>query len=242
MANDFPKYSYTDEMASPRQLGIRRDGSFDSIMRAVGGMNYYSDSIGFGSPTGFAKMNNMTQRPMGIRFFTKTGMQCSNGADMYEYVDTVPKGNLLGKRVTEEMRAMGLPTMQGLAPGILEDATSALNPVPLIQAATGSGYARCKKVTLPVGDSYGNVRSSYDRANVWIKEPTKNIGQLPHQTRWVFDSWISMEDWDNEPKLYNRGDVPITEGFSNPLHSSQIAAGVLITLLAIGVAASIAKK
>ncbi len=242
MASDFPKYSFTDEMASPRQLGIRRDGSFGSIMRAVAGMNYYSDSIGFGTATGFAKMSDMGQLPMGIRFFTKTGMQCSNGADMYEYVDTIPKGNLMGKRVTEEMRAMGLPTMQGLAPGILEDAVSALNPAPLLKAATGSGYAKCRKVTLPVGDSYGNVRSNYDNNNVWIKEPTKQIRGSPHQTRWIFDSWISMDDWDKEPKIYTRGEIPNPEGFENPMNTPQIAAGVLMALLAIGVAATIAKK
>ena len=211
-SGDFPKYSYVDEMATPRELGISRDGSFDGIQRATAGINYYADTIGFGTATSLAKMSGMQQSPLGVRFFTKTGITCSNGANMYEYVDTIPKGDSLGPRVTNELRAMGLPQMQGLAPGIMEDAVNALDFRPMMMAAAGSGYAQCKKVTLPVGDGKGRVKSAFDANNVWIKDPYTMKGGRPHQTRWVFDKWISMEEWDAAPKT-QAPDAQVKEGF-----------------------------
>ena len=211
---DIPNYSYADEMMSPREIGVRRDGSFGGISRAAAGINYYADTIGFGTSTTFAKGAGMQQEPLGIRFFTNTGMTCSNGAPMYEYVDTVTKGTLVGKRVNNELRMMNLPQLRGLAPGILEDAMSALDPRPLLGAVAGSGYPKCKQVTLPVGDLNGSTKSRFDPSNVWIRDPvtmTKTSASegrtLPHQTRWVFDSWISKEDFDAATKEAGEGFV-----------------------------------
>lgn len=224
-----PKYSFADELKAPSELGIGRDGSFDGIMRAVGGVNYYVDAIGFGESTMIAKNMGMTQTPLGIRYFMKTGQTCSNGADMYEYISTVPSG-LPGRMGGEIKRAMGVD-FRGLAPGIMEDAVGALNPLPLFKAVTGSGYAKCKKVTLPVGDTRGNVRSSYDPNNVWITDNYKvRDGMGPSQTRWVFDSFIGMEEYDATPKTEQSGVLP--EGFQNP--GANITAGVLFATLCIG--------
>jgi hypothetical protein len=216
-----PNYSYADEMMSPRQIGIKRGGNFDDIMRAVAGVNYYADVIGFGESTVYAKSQNMQQTPLGIRYFLDTGSTCSNGAKMYEYVDTVPKG--LGGRVGEEMKAMGLPELKGLGPGIVEDAASALNPVPLMNTLVRGGYAKCKQVTLPVGDAQGRLASQYKPNEPWIQGPTKMVGGKPHQTRWIFDDWISAEDYDATPKT--------AEGFTVSLKTSQVAAVVLLGTL-----------
>ncbi len=233
IASEFPQYSYADELASPRELGIAvdPDGSFDSIMRAVGGINYYSDAIAFGDSTVFAKQQGMTQKPLGIRFFAKTGATCSNGADMYEYVDNIPKG--IGGRVGTEMEAMGLPNLRGMGPGILEDAVSSLNPVPLLNAAVNGGYAKCKQVQLPVGDSSGRVASRFAPDKPWIKDPVKMVNGVPHQTRWVLDKWISQNDYDKEPKT-RKGKG---EGFQSRMESlktSQVAATVLLVALVGG--------
>ena len=221
-----PNYSYADEMMSPRELGIKRDGSFDSIMRAVGGINYYADAVGFGESTVYAKSQNMQQSPLGIRYFLDTGATCSNGAKMYEYVDTVPKG--LGGRVSQEMKAMGLPELKGLGPGIVEDAASALNPVPLMNTMVRGGYARCKQVTQPVGDAQGRLASQYKPSEPWIQGPTKMVGGKPHQTRWIFDDWISASDYDATPKTAGSA---ASEGFVVSLKTSQVAAVVLLSTL-----------
>ena len=224
-------YSYADEMLSPRELGIQLDGegSFDGIMRAVGGINYYADAIGFGESTVFAKMQGFDQKPLGIRYFLDTGAKCSNGAPMYEYVDTIPKG--LGGRVGEEVRLMGLPNLRGLGPGIVEDATSALNPVPLMDAMVRGGYAQCKQVTLPVGNADGDIISRAaltDKSKEpWIKGPIVMKDGKRHQTRWVFDKWISSSDYAATPK---------TEGFTTiSLKTSQFAAVTLLGVLLVGI-------
>ena len=231
-----PKYSYADELRTPSELGIGRDGSFDGIMRAVGGVSYYVDAIGFGEATPFSRNLGMTQNPLGIRYFMKTGATCSNGADMYEYISTIPSG--LPGRVGEEVqKTMGVK-FRGLAPGIIEDAAGALNPMPMFKSVTGSGYAQCKKVTLPVGDLNGSVRSAYDPSNIWITDPYKNVGGAPSQTRWVFDKYVSQEEYDATPKTVKEGVLPDTEGFTaiSDGRETKIAAGILFAALFLGFA------
>lgn len=214
-----PSYSYADEMKTPSEIGVRKDGSVGAIMDSIAAVNYYTDTIGFGHSTALAKSNGLQQNPLGIRYFIKTGNKCSNGADMHEYVDTVPKP-LPGKVGREIENAFGVK-FQGLAPGIVQDAANALNPVPLFKAAMGSGYAKCKKVTLPVGDMNGKL-VGYD-GNRWISDPVQMVNGRPHQTRWIYDSDMTQDAYNATPK---------TEGFS--LNSSHIAAGVLCASLILG--------
>jgi len=105
-----PNYSFADELPSPKEIGVRSGGSPGAIIDAAAGMNYYVDAIGFGEKTG---INFTDMKPLGIRYFMNTGATCSNGASMYEYIDTTPKGNLMGKRVGQALQDMGLPGMKG---------------------------------------------------------------------------------------------------------------------------------
>jgi hypothetical protein len=245
-----PEYNYADELKTPSELGIGRDGSFEGIMRAVAGVNYYVDAIGFGQPTGLAKAQGrrMHQQPLGVRFFTKTGATCSNGADMYEYIDTIPKG--LGGRVGNEIqKTMGVQ-FRGLAPGIVEDSASALDPRPFFQAVIGSGYAQCKKVTLPIGDMEGKVQSPYTKDKNgqpvrWNGEGPDGeytlIGGKPHQTRWVFDKYISQDEYNKALKTgaasrERKERKERKEGFANPT-SQRVAAGALFAVLFLGTVA-----
>jgi len=211
-----PAYSFDNEIKSPKEIGVRADGSPGGILDAVSGVNYYSDVIGFGQKTMF---NFTDMQPMGIRYFMPTGSTCSNGAQMWEYVDSIPKGDLLGNRVKTALQDMGLPGMRGLAPGIMEDARDALNPMPIFRAAMGSGYPKCKQVTLPVGDGYGNIASRHD-GTVWIKG---HIEPGPKQTKWVQDRdasgiplFMDRIEYENAPKtLYPDGSK--MEGFSDAM-------------------------
>ena len=234
-----PKYSFADELPTPSELAIGRDGSFNGIMRAVSGVNYYVDAIGFGEATGLAKINGFFQTPLGIQYFMKTGATCSNGADMYEYISTAPKG-LTGRVGAEVEKTMGVK-LRGLAPGIMSDAASALNPLPLFQSVIGSGYAQCKKVTLPVGDLKGKVRSGVDPKAIWITDPYKELNGIPNQTRWVLDKYITAEEYDATPKTEQPGALPNTEGFSGN-SGNTIVAGVLFAALFLGVAAWTTRK
>jgi hypothetical protein len=242
--SDFPNYSFADELASPADLGIYRDGSFNAISRAVAGVNYYSDTVGFGQATGLAAQNGLKQNPLGIRFFSKTGLVCSNGANMYEYIDTIPSG-MISETVKKQLEKNGLPPgLRGLAPGILEDTTRALNPMGLVSAVAATGYPKCKKVTMPVGDFNGNVSARFDPKNVWIPDPYVTKGGKPQQTRWVLDKWLTKEEYEADVKSESpdaQKERGRQEGFDGAgattlsLKTSQLGAAILLGTLAVAV-------
>jgi hypothetical protein len=135
---------------------------------------------------------------------------------------------------------MGLPELRGLGPGIMQDAMSALNPVPLLETAAKGGYAQCKQVSLPVGDGTGRLASRYTPDKPWIKGATQMKGGVPHQTRWVFDKWISAEEYAATPKTavaegYRNADTTATATTTFSLKTSQVAAVALLGALVVGV-------
>ena len=229
-----PAYSFADELPTPGEIGVRSGGDMGAIVDAVSGINYYVDTIGFGQKTG---INTRDMQPLGLRYFMNTGSICSNGAAMYDYIDTTPMGDLLGQRVKNGLRDMGLPGMRGLAPGIMEDARDALNPMPLLRAAMGSGYPQCTLVTNEVGDLYGNIRSRHD-GTTWIQGDTQLINGRPHQSRWIQSKdakgspvFLDQEAYEAAPKTFYPDGTPITEGFGNGWEDyvdKRTAAGLLL--------------
>ena len=98
----------------------------------------------------------------------------------------------------------------------------------------GTGYPKCRQVTLPVGDLNGNTTSPYDNTRVWIKG---EIGPGRTQTRWVQDKdasgypiFMSRTDYENDPKLYYPDGTPI-EGFTNPDDAAAAATRTVASLL-----------
>ena len=224
-----PSYSYADELATPSELGIGPDGSASGIIRAIAGVNYYTDAIGFGESTMLAKAQGWQQKPLGLRYFSKTGLTCSNGAQLYEYIDTTPPG-LPGRVGNEIQKTLGVQ-MKGLGPGIMSDATGALNPLPMLKAVTGSTYFSCKKVSLPVGDLNGNIKSPRDGTQ-WITDKDTQFGPNgPFQTRWVYDRDVSQADYDATQK----SEIP-KEGFRTRYEQARkpgaaVAIGATLVLL-----------
>jgi hypothetical protein len=235
-----PNYNYADEIFRPAAIGVKRGDSFGSVTNAIDGMAYYLDTIAFGQSS-----NRMTAgkpfKHYGINYFIKTGAKCSNGADMNQYIETIPKGDAFGKNIGKAIAEMGATELRGLAPGIVEDAKAAMNPAPLLGALMGSGYPRCKLETRPVGDEYGYVKST-ETGDYWIEDPstlmtctpdlntgkwtTNNqkwtelnpkapppLGSLyrPCQTRWVLDKMVSKEEWDADEKIYNPDGTPASQ-------------------------------
>lgn len=236
-------YSPTDAMKTPPQIGVKVGDSMDDVINAVKGVGFYTDQIGFGAPsTGLTQ--GMPLAPLGVNYFMKTGLTCSNGAEMWQYVQGIPQGDALGGKIQSAMAEMGLPPLKGLAPGMIEDAENALNPAPLINALFGSGYPRCKRVTMPVGDSYGNIADP-DTGEPWISDPDSatNTGNGYTQTQWIQDTDsqgnpvnLTRDQWASAPKTFNKDGTPansnITEGFQGFLTqpSTVIAVGVLCLL------------
>lgn len=235
-------YSPANAMMTPPQIGVEVGDSMDDVINAVKGVGFYSDQIGFGAPsTGLTQ--GMPLAPLGVNYFMKTGLTCSNGADMWQYMKGITEGDALGSKLKNVMAEMGLPPLKGLAPGMIEDAENALNPSPLINALFGSGYPQCKQVTLPVGDSYGRI-SDPDTGEVWIADPdtATNTGNGYTQTRWVQDTDnkgdpinLTRDQWVSAPKIFNADGTPkISESFQNMTRPSTIIVVGVLCLLALG--------
>lgn len=197
-----PNYSYADEMPLPKEVGVQKGSSLSSVYNSIKGVAFYSDMIGFGSAASpLTKSLRTKPFPMGVNYFLRTQTKCSNGADMWVYMNGIPKGDILGKRVTQAIKDMGIDGgLRGLAPGMLEDAAAGLNPVPVLNSLFGSGYAKCKQVTLPVGDAYGRLRGVENQE--WIRplypgDIQQKFGTST-QTRWVFDRWMTQDEWQKE--------------------------------------------
>ena len=196
-----PSYNPADELRTPGQIGIRRDNTLSSVFTAIKGVAYYTDMIGFGASSNeYSK--GFPLEPLGINYFMKTGQQCSNGADMYSYIEGIPKGDALGKNVKKALTEMGIPEIRGLAPGIMEDTKEAMDPIPLLGALLGGAYASCKLDKRPVGDARGRITNGEDK---WINGETTygNDGKY-YQTRWVQDKTINKRQYDCTPKKYNK--------------------------------------
>lgn len=233
-----PSYNPADEMLPPAQIGVKRGGDLRDVVGAVKGVIYYGDMIGFGGPSsGFTKgMPGL--KPLGVNYFINSGLTCSNGATMWEYVQTIPDGSALGDKVKDALAGVGLPALKGMAPGMLEDVKFALDPSPVINAVVGSGYPQCELVRKRVGDHDGQIQNV---DGVLLVDPvgimTSSGGPPYFQERWVQKKYkvplrrgeseesararadpvqLAYEDWQAEPKIYKEDGCLIEPSSKDP--------------------------
>jgi len=203
-----PQYNPADEMLPPADIGVARGGSLDNVIGAVKGVIYYGDMMGFGEASSDFTKGMKGLKPLGVNYFVNSGLICSNGATMWEYVETIPTGSALGMKVKQALRGVGLPELRGMAPGILEDAQSALNPFPVINAVVGSGYPQCRLVRKKVGDNDGKI---YNVDGVLLVDPEGLIGSGNgpyYQEKWIQDRNVTGPNrpGENDDEHYARSD------------------------------------
>jgi hypothetical protein len=242
-----PQYNPADEMLPPASIGVHRGGNLDDVLGAVKGVIYYGDMMGFGEASSSFTKGMPGLKPLGVNYFVNSGLICSNGASMWEYVETVPTGSALGQKVKDAIRGVGLPQLRGMAPGILEDAESALNPFPVINAVVGSGYPQCRLVKKPVGDFDGKI---YNVDGVMLVDPLGLINENGryYQEHWIQDRNVTgpnrpgedddghyarsdpiqlgYDQWDKAPKTHSENgcvkDPAKTPGLIQPSFCSQL--------------------
>lgn len=233
-----PQFDPTDDLLIPSQIGVRSEGTMDATVDAAKGAAWYADMIGFGAPsTDFTKNMDVKPYPIGVNYFLHTSQQCSNGADMWQYVEGIPRGDMLGKKITNALSELGYPPMKGMAAGMIEDAQSALNPVPLVRAIFGSGYPRCKQVTARVGSSMNKIKNDDGKYYVEDPESVEYKAGVPYQTQWVVDEYVDKDAWERDQKIFNRDGTARTftsqgEGFRSEgqLGALGFTAGALFLL------------
>ena len=236
-----PDYDFGANVPTPKSVGVGPGDSLDSVIDAAKGVAYYVDLIGFGEPSNsLTRSMGSKPRPLGINFFTKTGMTCDNGASMWQYFEGIPKGDAMGKYVTAALNEMGFPSLKGIAPGMIEDVKAALNPTPILQATFGSVYPKCVQVTKSVGDPRGYTTDPVT-GDVWVQGDIQyNPG--PVQTKWIQalnrkgdPIYLSADEYKNTPKTMTLDGTPIPkptsivdEGFENGQKTSMILAVVFL--------------
>jgi hypothetical protein len=207
-----PNYSPADEMLTPAAVGVRRGGELDDVIGAVKGIIYYGDMMGFGEASSGFTRGMKGLRPLGVNYFINSGLQCSNGASMWEFVQTIPTGDALGPTVKRALKEVKLPALRGMAPGILEDAKSALNPMPVINAVVGSGYPQCRLVRMKVGDFDGKIHNVDGNLLVdpsgLLVNGTPGPGSAYYQDHWIQDRVVPPVKRSGESDLdqFLRGD------------------------------------
>lgn len=196
-----PDYNPADEMYPPAAINVYRGDTLDHVLGAVRGVVYYGDMMGFGTASSRFTKDMPGLRPLGVNYFINSGLTCSNGASMWEYVQTIPSGNALGETIKKAIEDVGLPGLRGTAPGILEDAKFALDPFPVINAVVGSGYPKCRLVKKKVGDFDGKI---HNVDGVLLVDP---YGLTGSEGNYYHEKWIQDRDVKGKPRRNETADL-----------------------------------
>ena len=203
-----PNYNPADEMLPPASIGVKRGSDLNDVTRAVRGVIYYGDMIGFGKSSNPLTAGMDGLRPLGVNYFINSGLTCSNGATMWEYVETIPNGSALGAKIQQALAKVDLPQLRGMAPGMVEDVKFALDPAPVINAVVGSGYPQCRLVKRMVGADEGATIQNVD--GQLIVDPVgiiKGKDNKFYQERWIQDrEYMKPKGDENPDQTFARGD------------------------------------
>jgi hypothetical protein len=95
-----------------------------------------------------------------------------------------------------------------MAPGIIEDAQSALNPFPVINAVVGSGYPQCRLVRMKVGDYDGKIQNVDGNLLVDPEGLLVDSKGVYYQEHWIQDRRpIMQRSGETSSEQYLRGDA-----------------------------------
>lgn len=149
MGPDYPYYKY---IKTPSQIGMSGKGSLSQLGKDVDGLVAYVELLVSGGGKASA-----TKKPLGNKFFLKTGGKCTdiktkNEEDRYIYINNVPQGNIpfissgLGVNFSE---------FKGLIPGTISN-LNAFNPMEMFQAFLSGSKPDCQKLKMETIDIYNN--------------------------------------------------------------------------------------
>jgi hypothetical protein len=150
-----PSYAYYKFVKTPEEIGMSDKGSLKALGKDVDGLIAYTELLVSGDSKASA-----TGRPLGNKFFLKTGGKCSsesegtNGeeTDRYIYIDNVPSGNI---PFLSSASGVNFTSMRGLIPGTIGN-LNAFNPVGLFRAFLAGPKPECQEITMETIDIYNN--------------------------------------------------------------------------------------
>ena len=156
-----PDYQYYNQIKTPTQLGVSSDGGLDNLASDVSALIAYVELLVSGGGAA-----STTGKPLGNKFFLKTGAKCkvvsddsTNGStvDRYSYVNNVPDGNI--PFISSGLGGVQFTEFEGLIPGTMSNAAN-INPLAMFQSFQLGSTPDCQSVTLETIDANNNVASA----------------------------------------------------------------------------------
>jgi hypothetical protein len=147
-----PTYKYHKNINSPRELGMSDSGDMAVLARNIAGIINYTDLL----VTGKGRASK-TGKPLGNKFFLKTGGQCKpvdkpgNVVDRYLYINNVPDGSI--------PFIAGASDFRGIIPGIIGNLGD-INPLDVVGGISQDATPKCRKVRLQTIDANNRVSSA----------------------------------------------------------------------------------
>ena len=159
-----PTYSYSNNIKSPKQLKMSGKGTIQQMTKDVDGLIEYVSLL----VTGKSKASK-TGKPLGNKFFLKTGAKClandsctdpndtstCQSVDRYIYINNVPSGNI---PFISSGAGMDFSEFKGLIPGAMSD-LNVLNPFAIMRSFLSGSNPPCQQLTMQTIDN-NNVKSS----------------------------------------------------------------------------------
>ena len=146
---DYPYYKY---IKTPSEIGMSGKGSLSQLGKDIDGLINYVELLVSGGGEASA-----TGRPLGNKFFLKTGGKCTDiktnqDVDRYIYIDNVPAGNI---PFISSGVGVNFSEFKGLIPGTISN-LNAFNPMEMFQAFLSGPKPDCQELKMETIDIYNN--------------------------------------------------------------------------------------
>lgn len=148
-----PNYKYYKFIKTPKEIGMSSDGNLGAIANNIKGLIAYTELLVSGGGAA-----SMTGKPLGNKFFLRTGAQCTdketgNLTNRYIYINNVPDGEIpfissgMGVNFTE---------FEGLLPGTMSNIAQ-INPLGVFQAFMLGSEPECQALNMETIDVNNNI-------------------------------------------------------------------------------------
>jgi hypothetical protein len=146
---DYPYYKY---IKAPSDIGMSNKGSLNQIEKNIDGLISYVEVLVSGNSKA-----STTGKPLGNKFFMKTGSKCMDTStnkevDRYIYINNVPQGNV--PFISSGMNG-NFSEFKGLIPGTISN-LNAFNPTTLMRSFLEGSKPDCQEITMETIDTYNN--------------------------------------------------------------------------------------
>ena len=140
-------YPYSQNIRTPKSLYMGTSGSLPQLGRNLDGLVDYVEVLITG------KGASSTGRPLGNKYFMKTGAKCTDvktkkDVPRYLYINNVPEG---GIPMMPSVMGIEMRSFRGLIPGAIGN-MEALNPMALMSAFTTGSKPPCRALTMETID------------------------------------------------------------------------------------------